>query len=63
MLELSSYISMLRIIVLGYEDGIDQNKNHRPTQQIGEVFVKCSLRYFVSIIDLHLERRVGNLSD
>lgn len=54
---------MLRIIVLGYEDGIDQNKNHRPTQQIGEVFVKCSLRYFVSIIDLHLERRVGNLSD
>lgn len=57
-----SYSFVLGVVVLGYKDGTAQNKSW-PTKQIWEVFGKYPLRHFVSIIDLHLEGRVGNLSD
>lgn len=38
-------------------------KTSRPTQWTWQVFAKYSLRYFVSLVVVHLEGRVGKLSD
>ena len=56
------YSFLLGVMVLGYKDGTDQNENSQ-LNRFGGIW-KISLKiFFVSIIDVHLEGRVGSLSD